>query len=457
MSQQKILIVEDEHIIAKDIKESLKNFGYSVVDIVYTGNDAIKKAEKHRPDLVLMDIMLKGNMNGIEVAQYIRENIHIPVVFLTAYADEKTLHNAKLTEPFGYIIKPFEDAELHSTIQLALYKFKMERKLVEREQWLTTILKSISDAVIVTDKNGKITFINPIAEMLTGWNNSEALGRDLFEIYKVIDDKNIGTTDEMISDLLSQDMFISRSNQLLVSKENTIIPVDTVLTNLVDNDSEVTGSVVVIRDITKRLEAEEKTIESLEKLRKAMGGMIQAMAFTVEKRDPYTAGHQRRVADLARTIAKEMRLPPDKIDGIRLAGVIHDIGKIAVPSEILSKPGTLNEIEFNLIKRHPDTGYDILKNIDFPWPIAEIVRQHHERIDGSGYPRGIKGDEITLEARILAVADVVEAMASHRPYRASLGLDKALEEITVNQGTKYDPDVVRICISLFTDKKYEFH
>jgi putative nucleotidyltransferase with HDIG domain len=185
--------------------------------------------------------------------------------------------------------------------------------------------------------------------------------------------------------------------------------------------------------------------------------MIQAMAFTVEKRDPYTAGHQRRVADLARTIAKEMRLPPDKIDGIRLAGVIHDIGKIAVPSEILSKPGTLNEIEFNLIKRHPDTGYDILKNIDFPWPIAEIVRQHHERIDGSGYPRGIKGDEITLEARILAVADVVEAMASHRPYRASLGLDKALEEITVNQGTKYDPDVVRICISLFTDKKYEFH
>ncbi|MEJ2664376.1 MAG: response regulator, partial [Spirochaetia bacterium] len=185
MSQKKILIVEDEHIIAKDIKESLKTFGYAVVDIVYTGNDAIKKAEKHHPDLVLMDIMLKGNMNGIEVARHIRENFHIPVVFLTAYADEKTLHNAKLTEPFGYIIKPFEDAELHSTIQLALYKFKMERKLVERERWLTTILKSISDAVIVTDKNGKITFINPIAEMLTGWNNSDALGKDLFEIYKV--------------------------------------------------------------------------------------------------------------------------------------------------------------------------------------------------------------------------------------------------------------------------------
>jgi len=456
MAKQRILIVEDERIVAKDIRDSLNNFGYEVVDLVVSGEEAIKKAEEHHPDLVLMDIMLKGAMTGIEVAKHIRTTILIPVVFLTAYADEQTLQSAKLSEPFGYIIKPFEDAELHSTIQMAIYRFSMERKLVEREHWLSTILKSICDAVIVTDDKGIIIFVNPVAEVLTGWKQEETLGKNLFEIYKIIDDKNIGTTDDMLSDLLKDDMFIGRRNQLLVNKDNNIIPVDTVLTNLVDDQKKISGSVVVIRDITKRLEAEEKTIESLKKLRKAMGGIIQAMAYTVEKRDPYTAGHQRRVADLARTIAKEMKLSSSIVDGIRLAGVIHDIGKIAVPAEILSKPGVITDIELNLIKKHSEVGYDILKNIDFPWPIADIVVQHHERLDGTGYPYGLKNSKILLESKILAVADVVEAMSSHRPYRAALGIKKALEEINKNKGKKYDVKVVAACTKLFKEKKYKF-
>jgi putative nucleotidyltransferase with HDIG domain len=187
-----------------------------------------------------------------------------------------------------------------------------------------------------------------------------------------------------------------------------------------------------------------------------MGGVIQAMALTVERRDPYTAGHQRRVADLARGVAAEMGLPTHQIDGIRMAGLIHDLGKICVPAEILSKPGRLTEIEHTLIKDHPQVGFEILKEIEFPWPVAQIVLQHHERIDGSGYPSGLTANDIILEAKTLAVADVVEAMASHRPYRPTLGREMALKEISKNRGVLYDPDVVDACLRLLKEKGFQF-
>jgi PAS domain S-box-containing protein len=197
-----------------------------------------------------------------------------------------------------------------------------------------------------------------------------------------------------------------------------------------------------VRDITVQKTAEDELRQTIEKLRKATGATIQAMAQTVEVRDPYTAGHQRRVSNIARAIATAMALPSEMIEGIRMAGNIHDIGKISIPAEILSKPGSLTDIEFALIKAHPKTGYDILKGIEFPWNIARIVLQHHERLDGSGYPQGLCGEDILLEARILAVADVVEAMASHRPYRPALGLERAVEEIRSQKGRLYDAGVV---------------
>jgi PAS domain S-box-containing protein/putative nucleotidyltransferase with HDIG domain len=197
-----------------------------------------------------------------------------------------------------------------------------------------------------------------------------------------------------------------------------------------------------VRDITVQRIAEDQLRQTVEKLRKVTGATVQAMAQTVEVRDPYTAGHQKRVSNIARAIATEMSLSSDMVEGIRMAGNIHDIGKISVPAEILSKPGTLTDIEFALIKAHPKTGYEILKGIEFPCDIAQIVLQHHERIDGSGYPQGLCGDQILLEARILAVADVVEAMSSHRPYRPALGIEKALEEVLSKKGKLYDPHVV---------------
>ena len=211
---------------------------------------------------------------------------------------------------------------------------------------------------------------------------------------------------------------------------------------------------IIYQDITRQIQAEEALRESVGNLRKALGGTIRAIASVVETKDPYTAGHQRRVADIARAIAQEMKLPRERIDGLRMAGIIHDIGKVSVPSEILSSPRKLSSLEFSLIKTHAQSGHDIVREIEFPWPIARIIIEHHERLDGSGYPNALTGDQILPESRILAVADVVEAMATHRPYRPSLGLEAALDEITQNRGRLYDPEVVDACLRLFREKDY---
>ena len=194
-----------------------------------------------------------------------------------------------------------------------------------------------------------------------------------------------------------------------------------------------------------------KMKQSFGLLKKSWESTIYAMARMVEERDPYIAGHQELVAKLARLIAVEMKLPERQVNGIKMAAMVHDIGKIFIPAEILSKPGPLSDIELKLIQAHPRAGYDILKTIEFPWPIAKIVLQHHERMNGSGYPMGLSGDEILMEAKIIGVADVIEAMISHRPHRAALGADKALEEIKRNRALLYDSSVVDTCLNIFTE------
>jgi len=206
-------------------------------------------------------------------------------------------------------------------------------------------------------------------------------------------------------------------------------------------------------DNGKRMQLELQ--DSFENLKKVMNATVQAISTTIEKRDPYTSGHQQRVADLSRTIAREIGFSENEIEGIYIAAAIHDIGKISLPAEILSKPVQLSDIEISLIQAHSQTGYDILKGIKFPWPIAEIVLQHHERLDGSGYPRGLAGNDILMAARIIGVADVVETMASHRPYRPSMGIDKALEEVTQNKGVLYESLVVDACLKIFNTKGFQ--
>lgn len=199
-------------------------------------------------------------------------------------------------------------------------------------------------------------------------------------------------------------------------------------------------------NVAERNRMGQELQESFRRLKKGLEDTISVLARAIETRDPYTSGHQKRVSELSCLIGKEIHLPPEQLDGLRLAGLIHDIGKISIPSEILNKPGRLSEVEYNLIKTHSEIAYEILKDIDFPWPIADMVLQHHERLDGTGYPKGLKSDNILLEAKILAVADVVDAMAAHRPYRPSLGVDQALEEITRSRDRLYDSRIVEACL-----------
>lgn len=206
-------------------------------------------------------------------------------------------------------------------------------------------------------------------------------------------------------------------------------------------------------ELEDKITALEKTVA---KLRLALEGTIKTLTITSEAKDPYTAGHQRRVSDLSRAIAQEMGLPENVVDGIRMAGLIHDLGKIGVPGEILGKPTKLNDLEFQLVKTHPEIGYALLKDVEFPWPVADIVLQHHERINGSGYPKRLKGPDIRIEAKIIAIADVVEAISSTRPYRQSLGVEAALEQISKNRGILYDEKAADACLRLFEKKRFKF-
>jgi response regulator RpfG family c-di-GMP phosphodiesterase len=231
---------------------------------------------------------------------------------------------------------------------------------------------------------------------------------------------------------------------------------DTYKIPLAGQSGKIYAALVYSRDITEQQEAEYEREAAFNTLQKTLHDVINTMAKIVEMRDPYTSGHQGRVAGLAGAIAGDMKLEDSRIEHLMMAASIHDVGKMYVPADILSKPGKLSEIEWEMIKTHVQGSYEILKDLEFSQPIAMMALQHHERLDGSGYPNGLKGDEMLLEAKILAVADVVEAMSSHRPYRPALGIDKALEEIYINRGVLYDPDAVDACVKLFREQSFKF-
>lgn len=220
-------------------------------------------------------------------------------------------------------------------------------------------------------------------------------------------------------------------------------------------------SQALFKVLSSRLRSElNREIEAIrqrfEKLKIIMDGTVSAVALMVEMKDPYTAGHQRRVSQLAAAIAEELGFSKDQVEGIRISGLLHDVGKISVPTEILCKPGKISQIEYSIIKTHAQIGYQILKQIEFPWPVAQVALQHHERINGSGYPSGLSDEDVIFEAKIMAVADVVEAMSSHRPYRPALGVDAALDEISKNSGNLYGADVVKTCLHVFNQKGFKF-
>lgn len=336
---------------------------------------------------------------------------------------------------------------------------RSEEELQHSEAFLNKIIEESPNPMWISNANGTLIRINQACCDLLNITAEEVI--DKYNVLKdnLIEEQGLlplveSVFEEGRSVRFDMTYQTTQLKQLKLQREASVV-LDVTIFPIRETNGKITHAVIQHIDITDRKRAEEALLDATERLKESLAGTVQIISTVAEARDPYTAGHQRRSSDLARMIASEMGLPPDRVDFTRVAASIHDIGKVAVPSEILSKPAKLTDIEFTLVKSHPQAGYDILRDIEFPWPVAEAILQHHERVDGSGYPNGMKGDEILLEARILAVADVVEAIASHRPYRSARGIDAALEEISKNRGILYDPDAVDACLKLFREKHYQ--
>ena len=331
-----------------------------------------------------------------------------------------------------------------------------ERALKESEERIRLLLDSTAEAIYGIDREGKCFLANAACLEMLGYEDfSELDGKNMHELihHSHVDGSPYAIEDCPVYQALETGKESHVDDEVIWRKNGSCFPVS-YWTHPIYKKGRITGSVVAFLDITETIRTKQDLKKSHEYLRNSLEGTVSAVAKAVEARDPYTSGHQKRVAEIAVAIAHEMGLDADRIKGIYLGAVIHDIGKIQTPAEILSKPSRLSDIEYALIQSHAETGYNILKDIAFPWPVALIAWQHHERYNGSGYPQGLKGDEICLEARIVAVADVVEAMTNHRPYRAGLGIERALDEIRLNRGIFYDPEVCDACLKLFTEKDF---
>jgi response regulator RpfG family c-di-GMP phosphodiesterase len=325
MNSENILVVEDEWVVADQICRNLRDFGYTVCSTASTGDEAIEKAEAERPDLILMDIVLKSKMDGIEAADRITSQFDIPVLYLTSYTNQEYIERAKQTKPFGYLVKPYHIKELYANIEMALHKHRIDKEIKDYLDRLTRCYKET----------------------------------------------------------------------------------------------------------------------------------MKAFSGAIELRGPYAPGHHQRVAEFAHAIAKKMELPDPSVEGLWLAAHVYDISLVYMPAEILMDTGQLTGPSLTLYRNYPKLSYDILKEVDFPWPIANIVLQHRECYDGSGFPRGIKGDNILIEARILAVAVALEDLTCRRVFRNAFLLKQALDEISAHRGSQYDPDVVDVCLRLLNEKGYK--
>lgn len=459
----RLLYMEDDHGLARLLQTRLRRQGYAV-DVVDRGEEGLARLASYRYDLTIVDYRMPG-MDGIEVLDRMRgtdgDGSGVPSIMVTGAGDERVAVEAMKRGAEDYIVKDTEGNYLDllpSVIErtlvrqrLQLAKDAAEEALQRSEERYRSLVEHAPYAIVVfVDKH--LAFVNAAAIVLLGASSSaELLGQPIARFLHP----------ERAMMVIDQALRQQKEGGEAMRVEDELTPLvgDTRIVELGGTAVTFRGHAAVqvfMRDITAEKRAEEDRRRSAARLKEALVQTVQVVALTIEKRDPFTAGHQRRVAQLAASIAREMGLPEDRIDGLTMGALIHDIGKIYVPTAILNRPGTLSKVELDLIRAHAQVGYDIVKDVELPWPVAEMVFQHHERIDGSGYPRGLVGDTVLLEARIICIADVVEAMASHRPYRPSLGLESALAELEHGAGTLYDANIVRACTRLFRDQAFQF-
>ena len=494
----KVLVADDKEDARYLVVTILKSSGYDVTTAV-NGKEALNVLRSEEINLIVSDVFMPV-MDGFEFCRECQADERlkkIPFVYCTAtYLDDKDEEFALKLGAVKFIKKPFEPAEFVNIIKgvvenaksgaaaepkpavaeaeiLKLYTERLTNKLeqkiaelesenarrllVERElraseENFRNSMEASPLGKCVMNTDSKVLYANKAWLDIFGYDS-------LQELEAIPREKRY--TPDSYNEVLKRVEQRKRGEPAEPRYEVSIIHKDGQIRYLELYQREVLWDgkkqyQLISQDITERKKADEDLKSSYHKLNNVLHETISVLAYTTEVRDPYTSGHQKHVAQLARAIAVEMKLPADRIEAVYLASLVHDIGKIQVPAEILNKSGKLNSLEFELIKTHPKVGYDILKPIEFPWPIADIIHQHHERINGSGYPGGLHGDRIMIEAKIMAVADVVEAMSAHRPYRSAIEMVKCLAEINNQKGILFDPEAVTICTDLFVDKAFKY-
>ncbi|MCX8023409.1 MAG: response regulator [Syntrophorhabdaceae bacterium] len=493
---KKALIVDDDKDNLYFLEVLLKSKGFEVY-LASNGAQALEIAKRNPPDIVISDILMPV-MDGFSLCRKWKTDVmlkDIPFIFYTAtYTDPKDEKFALSLGADIFIIKPkdpFEWDDILNSIILEkqkglkplgeemeffrqyneiLFK-KLEKKIMDlenahkkltiqddalqrNEKFLESIVENIPDMIFVKEvENLNFVMFNRAGEELLGYSREELIGKNDYDFFPKE----------------QADFFTAKDREVLASKQLVDIPEETIKTKnlgerilhtkkipIIEKEGRYCFLMGISEDITEHKRAEESLREAMEKLKKMFSSIIKVISTIIEFRDPYTAGHQSRVGKIACALAKEIGFPDDRAENIYMAGNIHDIGKISIPAEILSKPSQLTSIEMALIKTHPQSGYSILKDVELPYPVKDMILQHHERLDGSGYPYGLKGDDILIESKILAVSDVVEAISSHRPYRPACGIEVALDEIEKNRGILYDENVVDGCVKLFRERGFTY-
>lgn len=410
--------------------------GYALEDI---------RAEQHWLESVFADPALREAaqvswQQAIETARASGETTHSPELRLRCKDGSERLATGSMTFVGDDAIIAWTDlTEIR----------RSEQALRESEQHFRTMIEQTVLGIYVR-RDGRFVYVNPRYCEMVGWSREELLGQEGLR-FTTQDPENLKRIHDAWDRLEAGENSV-HYNVSWRCKSGEIRELALHTSNILWDDAP--AAIVVAEDVTERQQAQAKIASYVKQLEASMRGTLQAVSNMIDQRDPYTAGHERRVGLIAGAIAREMGWPEERCDMLELVGLVHDIGKIGVPAEILTKPGRLTDLEMRLVREHAQTGYEILKDVPFPFPVADIIRQHHERLDGSGYPQGLQGDAILPEAKVLAVADVIESIATHRPYRPARGLDAALDELELGRGTHYDPDVIDAFSRLLRDKGY---
>ena len=472
----RVLLLEDNPGDARLVKEALAEYAPDgfVVTWVERLADALACLATEPFDVMLCDLSVPDS-SGMATPQTVAERFPaLPLVVLTGSHVLSMGRDAIHLGLQDYLVKGKSDPEMVvRTLRYAIERKGLENALIaansaleervaersadlevsnrvlrnslERNQ---AFLRNASDGVYILDAEGKVLELSDSLCTMLGYTRAELVGAHVSLWNAQWNPLELQSVLGKLAAKADRSEFETRHRR----KDGTILDVEVSGQRL-----ELSGQTLLYlsaRDVTEKKRADRQILDQIEQLKSSVMSTVEVATVLNEMRDPYTAGHERRVAAIAAAIGAHLGFDENRQEGLRVAGHLHDVGKVIAPSEILSKPGKLGALEYQMIQGHAQAGFDVLKNVKFPWPVAEVALQHHERMDGGGYPQGLKGEAILLEARIMAVADVVEAMSSHRPYRSGLGIDEALAEVEGGGGTKYDRTVVEACLTLFREKGY---